>query len=418
MAMDPGTAAGQQDWVQHILQGGQHLLGLINEVLDITKIEAGRVSLSLEPVQLNGVVQEVLDLEGPLAEEAGVELAIEEPEAFGVTVRADRQRLRQIVLNLVGNAVKYNRRGGKVTLSVGEPSSPTRLPGEEKRSVTILRQARDELNTGAAAENEQGVEIREPSSASLRADGEKGDDSSFPGLPPQSVKGAGRIRLTVRDTGPGIETEQIGRLFQPFERLAAEGGDVEGTGLGLAIARGLTEAMSGRIGVESVIGVGSAFWIELPAATAWTMQLGPADTSGAQVGAAGPERAETKLTVLYVEDNQPNADLIRHALAFRPGVKLRTALDGVTGLRMARRIRPGLVLLDLNLPDLRGDEVLASLRENKRTANIPVVMVSADATKGQIDRLLAAGARDYLTKPVRVQRLLEIIDEVAASGEQ
>jgi signal transduction histidine kinase/CheY-like chemotaxis protein len=352
MAMDASTSSRQQDRVQHILAGGRHLLGLINEVLDIARIESGRLSLSLEPVPLDGVVQEVFDLERPLAEEAGVELNIEEADTFGVVVQADRQRLRQVILNLVGNAVKYNRRGGRVTLSVKKASS------EAER----------------------------------------------------------KARLTVADTGPGIEAEQIGRLFEPFERLSADSSSVEGTGLGLAIARGLVDAMGGSIGVESAMGEGSAFWIELPLASGAAAQYRLSDEAAAQGEEADLQLVETRLTLLYIEDNQPNVDLVQHALEFRPGVKLLTAPDGARGIRIARRYKPGLVLLDLNLPDLQGDEVLAKLHEDERTSAIPVVMVSADAMQGQIDRLLAAGAHAYLTKPVQVRRLLAIIDEIAEAG--
>jgi GAF domain-containing protein/AmiR/NasT family two-component response regulator len=340
MEMDQITTARQHERVHHILQGGRHLLGLINEVLDITRIEAGRLSLSIEPVRLDAVVQEVLDLERPLAAGSDVTLELEEPDAFRVAIQADRQRLRQIVLNLVANAVKYNHPGGRVT-----------------------------LGCGAAAE--------------------------------------GRIRLTVRDTGAGIPADQIGRLFAPFERLSAEASGVEGSGLGLAIARGLAEAMGGTIGAESVPDEGSTFWVELSAAA--TLPALPDREHLARSGDS--DTPQGTATVLYIEDNQPNVDLVQDALQFRPGVTLLTAPDGATGIRIARRHRPDLILLDLNLPDLQGDDVLASLTADESTAAIPVVMVSADATQRQIDRLLAAGARAYLTKPLDVKRFLALVDE-------
>ena len=345
MEMDPVTTARQHERVHHILQGGRHLLGLINEVLDLTRIEAGRLSLSPEPVPLDAVVQEVLDLEAPLASDAEVTLDLEDPDVFRVAVQADRQRLRQIVLNLVANAIKYNRPGGRAILAAG--------PGTE-----------------------------------------------------------GRIRLTVRDTGRGIPADQLDRLFSPFERLGADATAVEGTGLGLAIARGLVEAMGGAIGVESVEGEGSMFWVELPAATASIALPDAEEFSGA--GTDG--QAGVTATLLYIEDNQPNVELVRHILRFRPGVTLLTAPDGASGVRIARRYQPDVVLLDLNLPDLQGDEVLARLRADERTAAIPVVMISADATPRQIERLLAAGARAYLTKPLDVRRLLEIVDGLAATA--
>jgi CheY-like chemotaxis protein len=216
-------------------------------------------------------------------------------------------------------------------------------------------------------------------------------------------------RQTVRDTGTRIPADQIDRLFAPFERLSAETSGVEGTGLGLAIARGLVEAMAGAIGVESVVGEGSAFWIELPAADSPVLlpEAEELARSGAATGAAHVA------TLLYIEDNQPNVELVQHILSFRPGITLLTAPDGATGLRLAARYQPDLILLDLNLPDLQGDEVLAKLRASGRTAAIPVVMISADATAGQIDRLLAAGATAYLTKPLDVRRFLEMIDDMA-----
>jgi GAF domain-containing protein/CheY-like chemotaxis protein len=385
MEMDPATTARQHDRVHHILGGGQHLLGLINEVLDITRIEAGRLSLSPEPVQLDAVIQEVLDLERPLAAEAEVSLDIEEPETFRLAVQADRQRLRQIVLNLVANAVKYNRRGGSVTLVCAQQAAG---------GSSLVGTARTD---GDASDTDQGQ-----APPPVRVDD------------PHTRPGGERVRLTVRDTGPGIPAEQIGRLFAPFERLSADMTGVEGTGLGLAIARGLAEAMDGAIGVESTVGEGSSFWVELPRA-----ELPARATSEGMQDAAlqGVDDApQVSATVLYIEDNQPNVDLVQEALKFRPGITLLTAPDGATGIRIARRYQPALILLDLNLPELQGDEVLARLRADDRTAAVPVVMVSADATKGQIDRLLAAGARDYLTKPLDVKRLLAIVDEIVTTS--
>ena len=236
------------------------------------------------------------------------------------------------------------------------------------------------------------------------------------GARPQDDEGSAgaRVRSTVRDTGAGIPEDQVGRLFAPFERLSADGSGVEGTGLGLAIARGLAEAMGGEVGVESEVGEGSAFWVELPAATAE-----PALPEAGELERSGSDGApQATATVLYIEDNQPNIDLVQHVLQFRPGVTLLTAPNGAAGIRIARRYRPNLILLDLNLPDLQGDEVLARLHADAATASIPVLMISADATQGQIDRLLAAGARAYLTKPLDVKRLLALVDELATSNEQ
>jgi GAF domain-containing protein/ActR/RegA family two-component response regulator len=402
MEMDPKTTARQLERAHHILQGGRHLLALINEILDLTRIEAGRLSLSPEPVQLDGVVQEVLDLERPLAAEARVQLELENPDAFHVVVQADRQRLRQVILNLVANAVKYNRPNGRVTLSCEQDAAiGNRPPAIVDGERSSARPTREEF----PAPDVPPIETLRPPA-----------DSRLPA--------AALVRLRVRDTGPGIPADQIGRLFAPFERLSAETSGVEGTGLGLAIARGLAEAMGGSVGVESVVGEGSSFWVELRGAVLASLELQGMGLAGGRVqdpafeGSDTSEEARPTLTVLYIEDNQPNVDLVQHVLEFRPGVTLLTAPNGATGLRIARRYQPGLILLDLNLPDLQGDEVLARLQRDERTNAIPVVMVSADATQGQIDRLLAAGARAYLTKPLDVRQLLTIVDELATADEK
>jgi len=380
-------------------------------VLDITRIEAGRISLSPEPVQLEGVVQEVLDLERPLAAEADVELDLENPGAFGVSVQADRQRLRQIILNLVANAIKYNRPKGSVMLSVEQraTSNEQRVTGNEQRATG---------NEQRATGNEQRADEEQGAPSTAHGEPVEPRDRDAEADPSLLVAQPSLLRLIVRDTGPGIPADQIGRLFAPFERLSADSSGVEGTGLGLAIARGLAEAMGGTIGVESVVGEGSTFWVELPLAAGQAIPGGGVQDPALQDAGDAEEAAHTVMTVLYVEDNQPNVDLVQHVLQFRPGVTLLTAPDGATGVRIARRYRPGLVLLDLNLPDIQGDEVLARLRADDRTSAIPVVMISADATQGQIDRLLAAGARAYLTKPLDVRRLLEIVDEMAGDSNE
>jgi len=348
MEMDPVTTLKQHERVGHILRGGRHLLGLINEVLDIARIEAGRLSLSLEPVALDAVLGEVLELMHPIAIDADVDLQVPDAPALHVAVQADKGRLRQIILNLVTNGVKYNHPGGSVTLT--------------------------------------------------------------------SVEGPdGLRRLTVSDTGSGITADEIDRLFAPFERLSADQSGVEGTGLGLAIAKRLAQAMGGDIGVESVVGQGCVFWLDLPAAS---LPLDVLSVPEDEMPLSGMNGAARAATVLYIEDNLPNVELVQHILGFRPGVTLLTAPRAEVGLRLAGRYLPDLILLDLNLPDLQGDEALARLRTDPRTAAIPVVMVSADATETQIQRLLAAGARDYLTKPLDVKRFLALLDEFVANDPQ
>jgi len=330
----------QRESVDLILQGGHHLLTLINEVLEISRIEAGHLRLSLEPVPVAEIVSAALSLVRPLAIDQAIQLDASLPDD-GQHVEADRHRLQQVLLNLLSNAVKYNRPSGTVRVTC-EPV------------------------------------------------------------------GARRLRIRVADSGLGMTPEQMELLFTPFERLGAEQTGVEGTGLGLTLSKHLVEAMGGTMDVESQVGVGSVFSVE------FALVAAPA-SSAAVAAAAAPASRPLRTgdaSVLYVEDNVSNLRLLERVLAHRPGLKLLAAMQGRLGLDLARRHRPNLILLDLHLPDLSGDDVLQQLRADPATREIPVVIVSADATPGQIDRLLAAGARAYLTKPLDIAKLLTLVDEI------
>jgi CheY-like chemotaxis protein len=286
-------------------------------------------------------MREALDLVRPLAHERGVGLAIDRGADCERFVTADRQRLKQVLLNLLANGVKYNRTGGAVTLSCAE------LAGD-------------------------------------------------------------RLRVAVHDTGFGIPADKLERLFQPFDRLGAETTEVEGTGLGLALSRGLVEAMGGTISVESEVAVGSTFFVELALAE------DPVARQRRLAGEAAlpepPVHARPR-TVLYIEDNLPNLELVEQIFARSASVNLVAAMQGRLGVELAIQHRPDLILLDLHLPDMSGMDVLRAVQADPRTRDIPVVIISADATPGQIDRLLAAGARTYLTKPLDVQRFLAVVGE-------
>jgi PAS domain S-box-containing protein len=339
LAMD-GLDSNQREAVQQILKAGGHLLELINEVLDISRIEAGQLSLSLEPVAVGETVAEALDLVRPLAAERNIVLG-GGAQSEKSSVLADRQRLKQVLLNLLSNAIKYNRQGGKVTVDV----------------------------TQTAEE---------------------------------------RLRLAVSDTGAGISPESLERLFSPFERLGADETAVQGTGLGLALSKGLVDAMGGRLGIDSRVGEGSTFWIELAVAEGQVDQLDETELPEASVeaGKGGPAR-----TVLYIEDNLSNLKLVEGVLAHRSSISLLPAMQGGLGLELAREHCCDLILLDLHLPDLSGREVLMRLKADPATSDIPVVVLSADATPGQIERLREQGASEYLTKPLDVTRFLEVLDE-------
>jgi PAS domain S-box-containing protein len=342
LEMDP-LPPEQTDSVRQILKGGRHLLELINEVLDIARIESGHLSLSPEPVDVADIVQQSAELVRPLASVRGIAVGTELDELTGCHVRADRQRVKQILLNLLGNAVKYNREGGTVTI------------------------------------------------ACARA-------------------GEGRVRMSVTDTGAGIPAEKLALLFHPFERLGAEQSAIEGTGLGLAVSKGLADAMGGRIGVASEVDRGTTFWLELP-------ETMPADVAVAPEEPAAREssRGDASGTILYIEDNRSNVRLLERLLGKRRAVTLLTAGRGDEGLEQARRTRPHLILLDLHLPDMSGEEVLRQLWSDPQTRALPVAVLSADATPAQRQRLLASGAVAYLTKPLDITQLLRLIDERLAS---
>jgi CheY-like chemotaxis protein len=218
-----------------------------------------------------------------------------------------------------------------------------------------------------------------------------------------------RLRLLVCDTGPGIEEAQLGKLFEPFERLGAEATGVEGTGLGLTVSRGLVEAMGGSILVQSEVGRGTTFAIELERARQ------PASGRAETVAIAAPPGPLADLgprTILCVEDNPANFTLIEEALRSRPELTLLWAEDGRTGLQLAVEHRPDLVLLDLHLPDMRGTEVLARLRRHPLTRSTPVIVLTADATRSRSALLLEAGAKAYLTKPLDLDRFVDTLTRV------
>ncbi|MEX2582587.1 MAG: ATP-binding protein, partial [Gemmatimonadota bacterium] len=337
----------QRKGVDHILKAGRHLLNLINEVLEISRIEAGRLNFSLEPVSVETVVDEARALILPLAEQHGITLHDIERDSE-LYVVADRQRLAQVLLNLLSNAVKYNRPDGTVSISCGE-------------------------------------------------DGEAGADRV--------------LRIGVRDTGPGIPATQLDRMFVPFERLGAEQSEVEGTGLGLALSKRLVEAMGGTLTVESSPGQGSTFWISLARASSPTTRS-ERDQASAKAAVSADSSPRAKL--LYIEDNLPNLTLVEAILAERPGIELLSAVQGRTGLTLALEHRPDLILLDLHLPDMHGDQVIRELLADETTRAIPIVIVSADATPRSVDRQSLAGAAAYLTKPIEVAEFLSTVDGILA----
>jgi signal transduction histidine kinase/CheY-like chemotaxis protein len=347
--MDMGELTpAQKKGVAQILKSGKHLLDLINEVLDLAKIEAGKQTVSPEPVNVSEIITQAVDIVSKIAEEKEITIKPNLESAKNIFVKADRQRLLQVLLNLLNNAIKYNRKGGVVSMEYGERSK------------------------------------------------EYGEGSKEKG-----------VRISVIDSGVGISKENIEKLFIPFERLGAELKAVEGTGLGLTISKKFIELMNGSIGIESEVGKGSIFWIELPLAEGQIERHERVNSDSKR------ENISTNLsgTILYVEDNISNIKLVEEILQTQcPGIKLITEMFGKQAVRIAEDYKPDLILLDLDLPDIDGGKVLEQLLANENTKDIPVVILSADAMSSRIDKLIKIGAKEYLIKPIDVVDFLKVVD--------
>jgi len=341
MASDtPPPSASQQRSLDQILNGGWYLLRLINEILDLSMIESGRVAMSREAMALTEVLRDCRAMITPQAQKRHITLSfpsLNQP----FYVHADLTRVKQVVINLLSNAIKYNRTGGSVQ-----------------------------------------VECRQ-----------HGD----------------RVRLSVRDTGNGLSAEQLQQLFQPFNRLGQEAGTEEGTGIGLVVTKQLVELMGGTMGVESEVGVGTLFWIELAASSAPELQLGE---HAADIREPWGEtlRDAPRRKVLYVEDNPANLILVEQLIARRSDLGMLSAVDGHLGIALARQHQPDLILMDINLPGLSGTEVLGLLRADPLTAHIPVIALSANALPRDVRKGLDAGFLRYLTKPINVPEFMDALD--------
>jgi CheY-like chemotaxis protein/nitrogen-specific signal transduction histidine kinase len=330
-------AGHQRAWAEQIQRAGWHLLDMINDTLDLARIESGAVGFELQPVAVKPLIEASRELLAPLALRRQVQI-IEELPAAALAVKADETRFKQILSNLLSNAVKYNRDGGRVVVRA----------------------------------------LAAP---------------------------AGRVTIEVEDNGLGMTESQLGSLFQPFNRLGREASGVEGTGIGLVICRRLAEAMGGTLEASSRAGQGSVFTLVLPRATASDITNAPSavDTT---IDSSYHHRV-----IHYVEDNETNVELIRGVLGKRPQVALEVSGNGLDGLAAIRARPPDLVLLDMNLPDIDGLELLRHLKSNETTSGVPVIVISADAERARIQQALSLGAARYLTKPIDFGSFLSAVDE-------
>jgi len=346
----PPPTPSRQASIDQILRAGWHLLELINEVLDLAKIESGQISISPEAVSLDDMLHECQAMIEPQARQRGIRVSFM-PVDTSCYVHADRTRLKQILLNLLSNAIKYNRAQGSVEVHC-------------------------------------------------------------------STCGPDRIHVSVRDTGAGLSPEQLAQLFQPFNRLGQEAGAEEGTGIGLVVAKRLVELMGGTIGVESTVGTGSVFRVELNIRSAPEIAA-----PGTVVAALGETQTPVDTTtapvhtLLYVEDNPANLKLVELLIARHPDMRLLSAVTGRRGVEMARSALPQVIVMDINLPDISGIEALAILRQDPVTARIPVVALSANAMPRDIEKGLRAGFFRYLTKPIKLDEFMGALTDALAMAE-
>jgi PAS domain S-box-containing protein len=331
--------ASQVEGLDHVSRAGQHLLALINEVLDISQIETGRIALTIQSVELNEFLHNCIELMRPLAARNSIKLQLI-PTATATHVRADRQRLKQVVLNFLSNAIKYNNMGGEVLIS--------------------LRKC---LETA---------------------------------------------RFEVRDTGPGIPEQMRGRLFKAFERLGAEHTDIEGTGIGLALCKGLIEAMNGAIGLEDPDGGGCVFWAQLPLASS------PSERPQLRIGRmtdliSPPRRTDSTVRLLYIESHDFDLQLLDRLLAKRKNYVLFSAMQGSTGIELAREHRPDLILLDVELPDLSPRDFLKKIRSDPSLKGIPVILLSTTRSDSTVEILAQEQGTEFISKPFTPQEIFERI---------
>ena len=343
LEFDDNLSPDQKDNVSEILKGGRHLLKLINDVLDLAKIESSSIKLSMEAVSVVDVIDESWRMLEPLAKTRSIALHKDLPLMAAVT--ADRGRLKQVLLNLLSNAINFNREGGNI-------------------GVRAL--------------------------------------STKPGY----------LRIEVTDSGHGIAPERLPNIFEAFNRRGTAHGQVGGTGIGLIITRRLVSLMDGEVGVESQLGFGTTFWLELPvAALTQASAASVTDDSAAQFDAL-----RHRYCVLCIDDNPVNVKLIAQLLSMRPGIHLISAHTPGLGIQLALGRQPDLILLDINMPGMDGYQVMEVLKTYARTKSIPIIAVTANATPRNVSLGGSSGLADYLTKPLEVDRFLATVDRWLEKG--
>jgi len=333
---DEPLTTNQSDYVEQILKGGKHLLNLINDILDLAKIEADKVDLFMEELDLHLVLDECIVLIQPLAEEYNIQIIDNYKNQDNKFIEADNTRLKQILLNILSNAIKYNKKNG---------------------SITIEYQIIDK----------------------------------------------NKLRINIKDTGLGIADDKQANIFTPFFRVDANNSSVEGTGIGLTLSRKLIEIMNGSINFVSELGKGSTFWIEIPLIEKSENQQDNIITNESKKNLMIDK---LEASVLYVEDNQANIRLMEALTGNIDGLTLMVAMNASDGIALAKEKQPDIIILDINLPDMNGIDVFKELCNSPETAHIPVIALSAAASKNDILKGLSAGFKYYLTKPMEVSEVI------------
>ena len=344
-AKHPDSA--EYEYVENILTSGWHLLGLVEEVLDLSQIETNTTLIHKEDTDVLPFLKECIEIVRPMVDDHHLTLETEFCSTASCHLDVDPLRFKQVVLNLLTNAVKYNRRNGKIKI------------------------------TTECIANEL-------------------------------------LIISVHDEGEGLTEEQISSAFEAFQRFGADDNEIGGTGIGLNITRNLVELMGGEIGVKSVKGEGSCFWVEFPL-NGKLHQESLIDEEREKIQCS----EEMQCTILYVEDDIYNLELVREILAvLHPEVVLLEAETAEEGLEIAVKEKPKLILMDLNLPGMSGLEALERLRQNEETRKIPVVAISADAVKETIKQGRKQGFIDYITKPIKVDDFLNIIETIIINNKK
>lgn len=344
--LDSNLTDNQLENVGEIRKAGELLLQLIGDVLDLSKIESGKLTLSVEPVMPMRILHECVKLIQPLAETKSIKLWVTPNQLDECYVRADATRLKQALLNLMSNAVKYNQEGGDVEISFVEPDQ-------------------------------------------------------------------GLLRIEVRDTGPGIPLERQSEVFEPFNRLGAEGSSIEGSGVGLIITKRLVNMMGGELSFVSREGQGTRFWLELPLVKEWSSNsVVTRSENQPVVGELTELKVLGRKRILYIEDNPSNLRLMEQLLMRYPQLELLTANEAFYGVYRARTESPDMIILDINLPGMDGFEALSVLRQDRKTGKLPIIALSANAMSYDLERGKEAGFDVYLTKPLELDKLIEAFNKL------